>query len=66
MNEEEIREEIRKLMRRKNIDTSHIQTREYSSTWSKVWSVIKSAVRIGAPIVGAIATAFHLIPCVLM
>ena len=66
MDEDAIREQLRNLIKRRNINTSHIHSREYESTWSKIWSVIKQAIKFGAPIAGAIISALHVIPCLLM
>ena len=60
MDEDELMQEITRLMHRQNINTSHIQSNEFGQSWrSKIWSGIKSAFRLGVPIVSALA---HIIP----
>ena len=62
MDDDDIRREIARLMRQSGIDTSHISTSQFKQSWgSSIWNGIKSLVRYGAPIAGALA---HLIPVV--
>jgi hypothetical protein len=74
MDEWELEEELRNLRSRRNINTSHIHSREYESTWSKFWDGTKKVfkyvapivIRYAVPIAATAATVASHMPCLLM
>jgi hypothetical protein len=72
MEEWEIEEMLRNLRSRRNINTSHIQAKEYELTWSKVWNGAKKVFRFVAPIVApviastALGALSSVVTCLLM
>ncbi len=57
MEEWEIEEMLRNLRSRRNINTSHIHSREYESTWSKFWNGAKKVYRYVVPVITEIFQA---------